>query len=319
MKMRMSIPILMIVVLGLSASIVGANNYTTPTSPGKGMVLEGASEVLMPHVSIVAPEGILTYPYNYYPVYAQNQTISGNLFGPDLLAGSEVGVAAIRVNTSSFQEALGGLFNVSASNKLELLGFSDLSFNRTGGKTNFTRANFTLVGMPPGLFALVAIDMSKLAVRMALPMLVANGRISVESAENVSAGDVLKVNIKVLSGQKNISREYGAALASWTDYVGARINMKSNGSKSGMTSTISIGNESLEIQGEPKVSRKLVEKLLPIQPQDSALAFEESNRTESEINLLTDVVWKPGRYVLTCGVYSSKGLDGISQKIIDMT
>jgi methanogen extracellular protein (TIGR04279 family) len=313
MKMRMSIPILMIVVLGLSASIVGANNYTTPTSPGKGMVLEGASEVLMPHVSIVAPEGILTYPYNYYPVYAQNQTISGNLFGPDLLAGSEVGVAAIRVNTSSFQEALGGLFNFSASNKLELLGFSALSFNRTG------KANFTLPGMPPGLFALVAVNMSKLAVQFALPILVANGRISAESVDNVSAGDVLKVNIKVLSGQENVSREYGAALASWTDYTGARINMKSNGSKSGMTSKISIGNESLEIQGEPKISKNLVEKLLLILPQDSALALEESNRTESEINLLTDVAWKPGRYVLTCGVYSSKGLDGISQKIIEMT
>lgn len=300
----------MLVLLGMA--VAEAHIYTLSTSPGKGLILDGASEVLMPHVSIGSPEGNWTYPYDYYPVYTQNQTISGTFFGPGLPAGSELGVAAIRLKTSSFQEALRGLFNLSASSKnLELLGFSPISLNRTG------KANFTLAGMPPGLFALVAIDLSKLAIQLALPMLVANDRISVESADSFRAGDDLEVRIKVLSGQGNISRDYGAALSSLTEYRDARIDMKS--ARSGMTSTISIGNESLEIQGEPKVSRSLMEKLLPILPPDSAIAMEKSNKTESEISLLTDVTWKPGKYVLTCGVYSSKGLDGISQKIIEIT
>jgi methanogen extracellular protein (TIGR04279 family) len=204
------------------------------------------------------------------------------------------------------------LYNLStSSNKLELLGFSAVSLNRTG------KANFTLPGMPPGLFALVAVDLSKLAVQLALPMLVANDQISVESVDNIRAGDNLEVRIKLLGGEGNISRDYGAALASWSEYTGARIEMKSNGS--GMISTISIGNRSLEVKGEPRISRDLMEKLLPILPGDSAMAMEKSNSTESEISLLTDATWRPGRYVLTTGAYSSKGLDGISQKIIEIT
>ena len=295
----------------MGLAVAEASSYTMATSPGKGLILEGASEVLMPHVNIVSPEGNWTYPYDYYPVYAQNKTISGTLVS-GLLAGSQVGAAAIRLKTSSFQEALRGLFNLSASSKnLELLGFSAVSLNRTG------KANITLPGMPPGLYALVAVDLSKLAVQSAVPMLVANDQISVESADSFKAGDNLEVRIKVLSGHGNISRDYGAALSSWTEYKGARIDMKST--RSGMISTISIGNESLEIQGEPKISRNLMEKLLPILPQDSAFAMEKSNKTESEICLLTDATWKPGKYVLTCGAYSSKGLDGISQKIIEIT
>jgi hypothetical protein len=44
----------------------------------------------------------------------------------------------------------------------------------------------------------------------------------------------------------------------------------------------------------------------------------ESNKTESEMYLIHDGDWKPGRYVLTCGVYSNNGLGGIRQKIIEM-
>ena len=305
----MRIVILVFVLMGLA--VAEAHSYTMASSPGKGLILEGASEVLMPHVNIVSSEGNWTYPYDYYPVYAQNQTISGML-GSGLPASSKVGVASIRLKTSSFQEALRGLFNLSVSSKnLELSGFSAVSFNQTG------KANITLPGMPPGLYALVAVDLSKLAVQSAVPMLVANDRISVESADSFRAGDDLEVRIKVLSGQGNISRDYGAALSSLTEYRDARIDMKST--RSGMTSTISIGNESIVIQGEPKISRSLLEKLLPILPPDSAIAMEKSNKTESEISLLTDVTWKPGKYVLTCGVYSSKGLDGISQKIIEIT
>lgn len=127
------------------------------------------------------------------------------------------------------------------------------------------------------------------------------------------------MKIRVLQGQKNTSRKYAAALVSWTDYKAMGIRMSSNGSKVGMTSAISIGNESLAVLGEPKISQSLAEKLLPIIPQDSAEALDESDKTESEVYLLTDSGWKPGRYVLTCGVYSNMGLDGIEQKIIEMS
>jgi hypothetical protein len=85
-----------------------------------------------------------------------------------------------------------------------------------------------------------------------------------------------------------------------------------------MTSMININNESLKIVGEPKISQEMVDQILPILPQDSALALAESNETESEMYLIHEGDWKPGRYVLTCGVYSKNGLGGIRQKIIEM-
>jgi methanogen extracellular protein (TIGR04279 family) len=306
----MRIAVLMLVVLGIYAA--GAYDYALPASPGS-LALEGAVEVLMPQVSLVAPGGNWTYPYEYYPVYTQNKTISGNLSEPERLAGSKVGVAALRLNTSSFQEALKGLSKLAVSGKVELLGFSAPLINRTG------KGHFTMPGMPPGLYALVVANLSSLAVTTALPMLITNDQISIESPDKVKSGDSMLVKIRVLEGQRNVSRKYAAALVSWADYKAIGIRMSSNGSKVGMTSKISIGNESLEVLGEPKISQSLAEKLLPIIPQDSAVAMDESNKTESEMYLLTDSGWKPGRYVLTCGVYSNRGLDGIGQKIIEMS
>ena len=267
----------------------------------------------MPHVSLVTPEGNWIYPYEYYPVYPPNKTISGTIFEPDRLASTTRGVAALRLNTSSFQEALKGISEIAVSGKAELLGFAAPPFNSTG------KSRFTLPGMPPGLYGLVVANLSNLAVTTALPMLITNDLISMESPDMVKSGESLKVKIRVLQGQSNTSRKYAAALVSWTDYETMSIKMSSNGSKSGMTSKISIGNESLDILGEPKISQSLVERLLPILPQDSAVALDQSNNMESEMYLLTDEAWKPGKYVLTCGAYSSKGLDGIIQKTIEMT
>lgn len=311
MRLVVLILMLMLIVLGISAA--GAYNYAMPASPGSGLSLEGASEVLMPHVSLVTPEENWTYPYEYYPVYPQNKTISGTIFEPDRLAGSSMGVAALRLNTSSFQEALKGISKLTASGKVELLGFAALSFNRSG------EGHFILPGMPPGLYGLVVANLSNLAVATALPMLITNDQISMESSDTIKSGDNLKVKIRVLQGQSNTSRKYAAALVSRTNYDAMSIKMSSNKSKSGISSKISMGNESLEILGEPKISQSLVERLLPILPQDSAVALDQSNSTESEMYLLTDSAWKPGKYVLTCGAYSSKGLDGIVQKTIEIT
>ena len=139
-----------------------------------------------------------------------------------------------------------------------------------------------------------------------------------ESPSKVAKNKTLKVKVKILQGQRNISRKYGAVIVSWENYRVTRINTSSNSSKERMTSMISIGNESLKIVGEPNMSQEMVDQILPILPQDSALALAESNETESEMYLIHEGDWKPGRYVLTCGVYSNNGLGGIRQKIIEM-
>lgn len=109
-------------------------------------------------------------------------------------------MAALRLNTSSFQEALGGLSELAISRQGGIVGFPAPSFNRTG------KGHFALSGMPPGLYALVGANLSNLGVAMSLPMLVTNDQITKESPDEIRTGDALKVTIRVLQGQKNISR-----------------------------------------------------------------------------------------------------------------
>jgi methanogen extracellular protein (TIGR04279 family) len=310
----MRLVILMLIILGISSSGAQIYNYTASADKGEnGLILDGASEIMMPQISLNTPEGNWTYPYDYYPVYTQNQTISGTFFGSSRLAGTVVGVSVLRLNTSSFQEALKELFKLAVSDKVELARLSSLSLNNSGD------GHFAMPGLPSGLYVMLVADPNKLSVIVALPMLVTDDDISLQSPDKAGTSEALEVTIEVLTGHGNISRKYGAAIVSLETYRKARINMSSNGSKSSMTSLIRIGNETLNIRGEPKISQELVDEILPILPQDSALAMDVSNRTESEMYLIHDGDWKPGKYVLTCGIYSNKGLGGIRQKIIELT
>lgn len=304
--------ILVLVILCLSSARAQPYNYTLPASPGARLVLEGASEVLMPRISLNATEGNWTYPYDYYPVFSKNQTVSGTFFKNNSIAGSAIAVTVLELNTSSFEEALRELYKLAVSGKEKIAGFTTLSLNRAG------EGHFSIPGLSSGLYALLVVDTNKQSVLSAIPVLVTDDMISVESPDKAGAGDALGVKIRVLHGQANLSRKYGAAIVSWETYRESRIDMNSDFSRVGMTSTIDVGNESLKIVGEPKISQSLVDQILPILPQDSALALSESDKTEAEMYLIHDGEWKPGKYVLTCGVYSNNGLGGIKQKIIEM-
>lgn len=308
--------VLMFMIFCVSAALAqNYNNYTIPTYPSKSggwLTLEGANEILMPHINLNTPEGNWTYPYDYYPVYARNQSISGTFFGTGLMAGSKINVSIQKLNTSSFQVALRELYKLEVLNSVEPAGFTSISLNGTG------IGHFRIQSGSSGMYALVVMDPKMHSVLSALPMLITDDEISVESPYKAAKGEPLKMKINVLQGQKNISRKFGAAIVSWENYRATRINTSSNWSKEGMTSTISIGNESIKIVGEPRISQEMVDQILPILPADSALAMTGSNDTEAEMYLMHDGDWTPGRYVLTCGVYSINGLGGIEQNIIEM-
>lgn len=303
--------ILVLVILCHSSAWAQPYNYTLPATPGVRLVLEGASEVLMPRVSLNTTGGNWTYPYDYYPVYSKNQTVSGSFYGNNSIVGSAIAVTVLELNTSSFQEALRELYKLGVLGKAKTPGFTTFSLNRTG------EGNFSIPGLSSGLYALLVADTNN-SVLSAIPVLVTDDMISVESPDKAGTEDALGVKIRVLQGQPNLSRKYGAAIVSWETYRKSRIDMNSDVSRVGMTSIIGVGNESLKIVGEPKISQSLVDQILPILPEDSALALSESNKTEAEMYLMHDGEWKPGRYVLTCGVYSNQGLGGIKQKIIEM-
>lgn len=312
----MRLAVLIFIILSVSVALAqNYNNYTLPTYTGKigsWLTFEGGHDVLMPHTVLNMPEGNWTYPYDYYSVYTRNQNMSGTFSGTSRLAGSTIGVVVQRLNTSSFQEALRELYKMEALDRSETTGVTSISLNGTG------IGHFSIHGLASGLYAFLVVDLKKLSVMSALPVLITDDEISVESPDIAAKGETLKVKIKVLQGQRNISRKYGTAIVSMETYRATSINISGNGSKEMMTSMINIKNESLKIVGEPKISQEMVDQILPILPVDSALALAESNETESEMYLIHEGDWKPGRYVLTCGVYSKNGLGGIRQKIIEM-
>ena len=122
--------------------------------------------LLMPHVDLNIPEGNWTYPYDYYPVYARNQNISGTFYGTGRMAGSTIDVTVLKLNTSSYHEALREIYKLEALNGVEPTEFTSMSLNVTG------IGNFSIHGLASGLYALLVVDPKKLSVMSALPLLV---------------------------------------------------------------------------------------------------------------------------------------------------
>ena len=54
------------------------------------------------------PRDNWTYPYDYYPVYAMNQNVSGTFFGPGRMADSLVALTVLLLSTSSFSGGFEG-------------------------------------------------------------------------------------------------------------------------------------------------------------------------------------------------------------------
>ena len=281
----------MIIVFCVSAtSAQNFNYYAQPTYPIKGggwLTLEGANEVLMPRVNLNMPDGTWTYPYDYYPVYARDQNISGTFHGTSQTAGSTIGLSVLKLNTSSFQEALRELYNLEALGRFAPRELTSISLNDTG------IGHFRVHGPTSGLYALLVVDERKLSIMSALPMLVTDDDISVESPDDATTNETLMVKINILHGQGNISRKFGAAIVSLETYRKASIRTSSEGSKGSMTSMISIGNESMKIVGEPRISQGMVDQILPILPEDSALAMVDSNKTEAECTSCTTQTGSP--------------------------
>jgi methanogen extracellular protein (TIGR04279 family) len=322
--MRKNILMSLIVVLGVSALIwplsftAYAYNYTIPGSSNGTVALDDAnvSQVLVPRMNLLTAEGNWSSPHDYYPVYSAGQNVSGAIAG--FLNAEDIGVAALRLNVSSLNEVFSVLAKLLANSQMGVsvekgwLGYPLSSFYE------IEKGRFNISDQRPGLYALVVANLSNLSVMTAVPMLVTNEQVVMESDDSAKIGDPLKVSLSLL-GDKNMSRIHYAALISEDDYRAIRIDLGyNNGSSSGTTSRITSGVQSMQLLGQPKISQAQVQEVVPLLPQDSAVAMQLSNTSESVMYLLTETTWKPGRYILTGAVYSGKGLDGIVQKTIEM-
>ncbi len=305
----MRLQIFLISLLSLCFAIQAQEDTAIPDNiglpEGNWISLEGNNTIKMPSVSFVGPEANWTYPFPFFPVYAENQSISGSFLGQSGLADSEMKAC------------------ISSFHMLDLLGQSRARAN--AGCSSPTRLNdtgdgrFSLEGITSGLYTITVMDAVSSAVFAATPVLVVKREIEVNLSPQVTAGDVLEVNMKTRSSKDNETMFYGAIMVSSEDYGTARLNIASNGTEESILSTIAIGNRSMQVQGMPAVSMDLLMRMLDILPQNSAVAMQESAGKSVDLYLFTDQDWAKGEYILTCAAYSPKnGLMSLRQKTVEM-
>ncbi len=300
--MRSYILLSLLIAVSLTTNAMAAmQNQTSAIHPIGGIMLNGTNLIKAPEISFSMSGFNWTYPYSYYPIYSEGQSVSGYLLGTNQQAGLNV-----RLHISAFN--LSRFFNTSAVDITNVKRDNPLiKLNATGA------GNFTLQGQQSGTYTLSATDELNSTVLSMLPLIVTPQEISVNSSEKVLAGGALKVTVKS-PGSDNLTKYYGAVMVSSKDYEGIRLDIASDGSQNSISSTIAFGNRSMTIQGLPSISSDLLLKLFAILPQDSAVGMQVASKPEAEFYLMTDSGWEPGSYILTCVVYSSgKGILGMRQ------
>jgi methanogen extracellular protein (TIGR04279 family) len=271
--------------------------------------LEGNNTIQMPLVSFAGPGANWTYPFTFFPVYAENQTISGSVLCRAEMTGREV-----RVCISDFSmERLLSALTAQDNETVAADGDLPIRLNDTGD------ARFAIQGVPSGLYTITVADTLNSTIIAATPVLVAEGEIATNFPSEVEAGDILQLGIETPQKWGNESKFYGAIMISSQDYATAGLSLTTNGTEESLLSTIAVGNSSMQIQGLPRVSTDLLMNLSAILPQNSTVAMQPSTEPEVELYLLTDSALAKGEYILTSAVYSpKKGLMGMRQGTVEV-
>lgn len=318
--MRFPIPLVLLLCL-CSAAL--AQDYAFTPHDGEDeswIVLEGDNNIQMPKTSFTSLDANWTYPFRYFPIYAENQSISAIILCPASLAGKE---ARICISSFSIFDLLSSFQTQDQNNENETTimegNCTQIRLNETGD------ARYTLEGASSGLYTIKAVDALNSTVLAATPTLIAKGEIVMNYSSEIAPGDILPVEIETLPtlGNKNEneseSRVYGAIMIPSQDYDTARISLAVNDTVESLITTIALGNSSTRVQGLPEVSSALLMNILTLLPQNSGIAMQESAKQNVELYILTDTTWAKGEYILTCAVYSQKdGLIGMGQGIVEV-
>ncbi len=274
------------------------------------IVLEGNNSVKMPSVSLSSQEAKWTYPFPLFPIYSLNESISGEVLGPDRLAGTEIDVCISNFSIFdilSSREALNNdtkILNCSIRTRLNDTGDSRFFLNNQTG----------------GLYTIRAVDRENSTAIATNLVLIANGEIAVDLPSNVTAGDLLPLKIEAPSaGGSNSSIYYGAIMISSQDYSTANISLFASDTAENVSSTISLSNNSMQVEGLPGISIEFIMNLLNLLPQNSGIAMQELREHTVELYIITEPNLAKGEYILTCAAYSSdRGLIGLRQKTIEV-
>jgi len=282
---------------------------------GPWIALEGTNLIKIPHLAISQGNN-WSSPFDSIPVYIENQTINGTIQGAGEAAGPWVGLAITRFDISEFLT----LF-LATDSRMKMEG------NVSRHKLNSTaNTSFTLDGYPCGMYTVLIFDENSSAVLSATPLFVTKADLTLQMPSNITAGDYakLKVNMSLAEDQSayqsnNQSRVFAAIMISRQDYENTSLHITGNGTEGSLNSTLSLKDNSMQMQGLPAISSELLMKVLYLLPMNSAVGMQESNESGTEILLITDREWEKGSYILTCAVYIAKsGLLGLKQMAVEV-
>lgn len=271
---------------------------------GSMISFKGGNAINIPPATLIEGSSNRTFPFSSFALYQENQTISGTFLGPSTLKYSEVRLSIDSFNVTKF------LSSLSNSSKLEANG-SLVSLNATGS------ASFSIPGVPDGIYIISMTDYRNSTLLAASPLIVTKGDLSIDAPENLTAGDPMTLTVKTQSSEVN--KTYAAVMISKKDYNSGRLDISTNNTSKSLITTMSLGNESKQIQGLPTLSMPFLMNMLYILPQNSAIAVQQSKEPEAKLILLTDNTWEKGTYILILAVYApGEGLLGVKQEAIEL-
>lgn len=273
--------------------------------------LEGNDLLLMPNMSF--PEGAIGMELiDSLPVYSLNQSINGAFFFSLQAEASNISVCISPFNLSFYLTGNRGTRDFSGK---ECAKTSTVS----NGSTDTNGTSFQLSSTSSGMYSLNFVDENNSSVLISMPLLITEGQTVLLMPSTVKAEEPF-IQVKMnTTAPGNHSKFFAAIMISRKDYENTSLGIAKNETTNGLDLTLSLDSKSLQMQGPPKISSKLLMNLLPLLPANSAVGLQESTQSGVDLILLPDKSWEKGEYILTGGIYSpGKGLLGIKQSVIEV-
>jgi len=285
------------------------------TEGGGRINLEGSNALMVPDISLYGAAD-KTYLFDRLPVYSANQPINGTFLpspedrGSQIDAKSKIIVCVSIFNISEYANGLPESRHFVGRDCIETLIESN----------NSSAASFRISKKPAGMYMLSVVDENKSTIISKQPFLVTEGEVALEMNLTVASSEPfirIKMNSTVFENQ---SKFFAALMIPLNDYKNASLNFSNNKTTGGLDFNLSLGSKSMQMHGSPRISSELLMNLLPLLPPNSAVGLQESTQPGVDLILMTDLSWRTGYYVLTCGIYSpEKGLIGIKQTNVEVT
>jgi hypothetical protein len=295
-----------IVVVLIFLTIAYAQNPTTKSDIEVKMEIDGTNEILVPEISILSPSSNWSYGQSRYMLPIENQSVSGTFSSSKDMAGENF---SIHISNFKLTDYFQPNFRPDAYPRTDMRS-STIRLNDSG------QAHFTLVGLPSGIYNFYILDDANKTRVSILPLLVTQGELFTDSPTRIRAGDILKLNVTALPNDKD--KIYAAIMLSRQDFENASLIMTTNGTLEGLNTAISLGSNSAEISGMPRISYDFILSLLSVLPENSGLATINSTNPQVGLSLITDPSWKKGDYLLNTVVYSQGKLMGLNQSTIEV-